>query len=139
MSKKKCGFSVFFLIFHCYNHRFLPNFTRNCSKTQIVDNEFILLPKGITVVVWCQILIFVENIFLLWDKKTYFYMESIIPIRKYSSMNRQLFQPYYKWLHRCPIFCWEKWFCSFVKYFSVFVPSIICKMKSFSILSNISG
>ena len=42
---KKSDFSIFFMIFHCYNHRFLPNFTKSYSKIQTVDSKFILHPK----------------------------------------------------------------------------------------------
>ena len=36
---KKMFFSEFFMIFHCYNHRFLPNLTKSYSKKQIVDKK----------------------------------------------------------------------------------------------------
>ena len=60
---KKCGFSVFLTIFQCYNHRFLPNFTKSYSKMQIVHNKFILKLKSITVLVWCLIFVVKECFF----------------------------------------------------------------------------
>ena len=44
-------FSEFFIIFQCYNHIFLPNFPNSYSKMRIVDNQFTLHSKSITVLV----------------------------------------------------------------------------------------
>ena len=63
--QKKCGFSKFFMIFHCYNLTFLPNLAKSYSKMQFVDNKFILYPKSTTVLIWCQIFAVKECFFII--------------------------------------------------------------------------
>ena len=80
------------MIFHCCNHRFLPNLIKSSSKMQIVDNKFILHPKSVTV---------------------FLHGNHCISIHKYLRLTWQLFQPWYEWLYWCPIFHWEQ--CQYLK------------------------
>ena len=45
---------------------------------QTLDNQFILHPKLVTVMVWCQSFVVKACFTLKTDKKTHFYMESIV-------------------------------------------------------------
>ena len=54
---KKCVFSLFFVIFHCNNHIFLPNFTGSSFEMRIVTKQFILDPKRNIISVWYQIFV----------------------------------------------------------------------------------
>ena len=45
---------------------------------QTLDNQFILHPKLITVMVWCQSFVVKACFTLKTDKETHFYMESIV-------------------------------------------------------------
>ena len=53
---KKFVFSIFFMILYCYNHIF-AKLQKNYFKMQIMDNQFILHSKCITILTWCQIFV----------------------------------------------------------------------------------
>ena len=44
---------------------------------EIENTKFILHPKSIIVLIWCQIFV-VKRFFLSKDKKTYFHIESVV-------------------------------------------------------------
>ena len=90
---KKCGLSMFFMIFHCYNHIFWSNFWKSYPKMQIVDNKFTLYPKSITVLVWCQIFVVKGCFFYYKIRRLFLHGKDCVSIYKYLRGTRQLFQP----------------------------------------------
>ena len=55
----------------------MPNLTKSYSEMEIENTKFILHPKSIIVLIWCQIFV-VKRFFLSKDKKTYFHIESVV-------------------------------------------------------------
>ena len=126
------------MIFHCYNHGSLPDFSKPYPTMENVDNKLICHPKSITVFVCCQIFV-VKGCFLYYKIRRHFYMESIVypyvnilegPGNYFSLHVNDYTDVLYFIEHNCLFIC---------KTFFLSVPSIIRGMHSFFALGNISG
>ena len=118
-------FRNFFIIFQCYNHIFLPNFPNSYSKMQIVDNQFTLHSKSITVLIWYQFFVvkcfFITQWFSqLWCIANYLNYKELLQrgctFCVYLYLGHDILHPYEDKVDHC----------------KTFFLSIICRMQSFS-------
>ena len=61
----KCGFCAFLWLLTIATLYFCQIPTKSSFQMQIVENELILHPKGITILVWCQIFVVKGILFII--------------------------------------------------------------------------
>ena len=133
----------FFHIFHDFHdkHRFALNFTKSYSilrcKLWAINSFYV---QKISLYWFGVKFLWLKDCFLLSDKKTYFYMESIgYPYINIQEVPGNYFSLSMNDYTEVLYFIENNGFAHLQNIFFSFCSSIICRMQSFSALHNISG